>query len=49
MAGKTPQPPAHEARVLGPLLSHCPECQHRLWVGYHQHRKGRYPGREVGQ
>jgi hypothetical protein len=39
MAGKTPRPPASEARVLVPLLSHCPECQHPLWVGYHQHRQ----------
>jgi uncharacterized protein with PIN domain len=39
MAGKTPRPPASEARVLIPLLSHCPECRHPLWVGYHHHRQ----------
>jgi len=39
MAGKTPRPPASETRVLVPLLNHCPECQHPLWVGYHQHRQ----------
>jgi hypothetical protein len=39
MAGKTPRPPVVKLRTLAPLLSHCPECQHLLWVGYHQHRK----------
>jgi Transposase, Mutator family len=39
MAGKTPRPQATQERTLTPMLTHCPECGHRLWWDYTNDRK----------
>jgi hypothetical protein len=45
MAGKTPQPQATQERTLTPMLTHCPECGHRIWWGLYHRSQGGHPGR----